>query len=166
MIEVKKATVKDALDVVLTRQKAWDATYRGIYPDEAIDGFDLKWHITAEEHRLLNPDFLCYLVLDGQEPIGYVSYGIVRPGTWKDFCFRLHSLYLLPPYQKIGLGKKLFQMAQQACMTMGYTKMYLDCHPKNQNALDFYRHMGGTVANVDSGHQNPQEDSCTIEYIF
>lgn len=166
MIEIRKATEEDALTIIRTRQKAWDATYRGIYPDEVIDQFDWKWHLEAERRRLRNPNFQCYMVLDGESCVGYVSYGTVRAGTWKDFSFRLHSLYLLPPYQGNGLGKKIFTQVQEACKAMGCNKMFLDCHPDNHNALGFYRHMGGVITQVDSGHENRQEDTCTIEYYF
>ena len=166
MIEVRKASMEDAETIIFTRQKAWNATYRGIYPDEMIDDFDWDWHLEAEKRRLSNPNFHCSIVLDDDNCIGYVSYGTVRAGLWKDFSFRLHSLYLLPAYQGIGLGKRLFMMAQKACKEMGCDKMFLDCHPNNYNALGFYQHMGGIITQVDAGHENPQEDSCTIEYIF
>lgn len=166
MIEFRKAQGQDALTIVRTRQKAWNATYRGIYPDEAIDEFDYAWHWEMERRRLANPDFHCCLVMDGADCVGYFSYGKVRPGVWKDFSFRLHSLYILPPYQKAGLGKRIFLQIKEACLESGYGKMFLDCHPENRNALMFYQHMGGTIADMDAGHENPIEDTCTIEYYF
>ena len=166
MIELKRATAEDAFAIISTRQKAWDATYRGIYPDDVIDDFDWNWHLAAEQRRLNNPDFHCFLILDHQQPVGYVSYGRVSPGAWKDFTFRLHSFYLLPAYQHRGLGRKLFLLVKKACIEMGFHKMYLDCHPKNEQALGFYEHMGGIITNIDAGHENPMEDTCTIEYLF
>lgn len=166
MIEIRKATSEDALTIVITRQKAWDATYRGIYPVEMIDRFDWEWHLEAERRRLSNPNIHCFMVFDGETCVGYVSYGTVRPGVWKDFSFRLHSLYLLPPYQGTGLGKKLFVQVQEACREIGCSKMFLDCHPDNHKALDFYRHMGGVITQVDGKHENPQEDTCKIEFDF
>lgn len=166
MIEVRKASLEDAGTIVSTRQKVWDATYRGIYPDEMIDAFDWKRHLEAEQCRLSNPNFQCYMVLDGKHCVGYLSYGRIHPGLWKDFAFRLHSLYLLPPYQGKGLGKQLFLQARDACRDMGYGKMFLDCHPDNTKALQFYMRMGGIAAFTDGGHENPQEDTCTLEFDF
>ena len=166
MIEFRKAQGQDALTIIQTRQKAWDATYRGIYPDEAIDEFDYEWHLKMERKRLEKPNFHCFLILDGADCIGYFSYGTVRQGTWKDFRFRLHSFYILPAYQKTGLGRKIFQQIRQACLDAGYDRMYLDCHPDNRNALGFYQHMGGTITDIDAGHENRMEDTCTVEYFF
>ena len=162
----QKAVPDDAKTIIETRQKAWDATYHGIYPDEMIDDFDWDWHLKAERRRLSNPAFYCCMIYDDEKCVGYFSYGTIRPGTWKDFSFRLHSLYLLPAYQGMGIGRGIFEQVREACIASGNTKMFLDCHPMNQNALAFYRHMGGAVAQVDSGHENPQEDTCTIEFYF
>ena len=41
-VTFKKAEPTDAPLLAATRQKAWAATYRGIYPDEMIDQYDLE----------------------------------------------------------------------------------------------------------------------------
>ena len=166
MIEFRKAEVSDALTIVQTRQKVWDTTYRGIYPDKEIDEFDYNWHLKAEQTRLSNPKFHCHMVMDDGVCVGYFSYGKVTPGTWKDFSFRLHSLYLLPEYQGRGMGRRIFEQIKDICLSCGYEEMFLDYHPANENALAFYRHMGGLITDVDAGHENPMEDCCTIEYHF
>lgn len=161
VIEFCITTAEDAALIVRTRQKAWDATYRGIYPDEEIDSFDFQRHIQMEIRRQNDPDYHSYTVMDGEVCVGYFAFGPVG-----DMRFRLHSLYLLPRAQKQGLGHQIFRFVQEACLSMGYDSIHLDCHPKNQNALSFYQHMGGIVANIDAGHDNPQEDSCTITFKF
>ena len=166
MVEFRKARCDDAHTIIVTRKKCWDATYRGIYPDEAIDEFDFAWHLKAEQRRLSNPDFHCWMVLDEGKCVGYFSCGPVSPGNWKDFGFRLHSLYLLPKYQNRGLGRRIFEQVKAFCIKSGFDKLYLDCHPENQNALAFYQHVGGVIIYMDAGHENKQEDSCTIEFRF
>ena len=159
MIHFHKAVPENALTIIETRQKCWDATYRGIYPDDVIDNFDYAWHLRAEQKRLSNPNFHCWMVMDDMTCAGYVSCGPVKDGR-----FRLHSLYLLPAYQKKGLGRRMFEMVKAFCKESGYSQLHLDCHPENKNALAFYQHMGGIVSVFDTGHENKQEDSCTIEY--
>ena len=166
MIEFRRASIEDAALIAATRKKAWDATYRGIYPDEMIDEFDLSRHKVREEDRLKNPNYHCWLVLDGDFCVGYFACGIIREGIWKDFRYRLHSLYLLPKYQGRGLGKKIFAQVRECCLDVGKGRMYLDCHPANEKALGFYCHMGGTITYTNSGHLNPCEDACHIEFDF
>ena len=159
-----RASREDTMEIIKLRRKVWDATYRGIYPDEMIDAFDYEWHLQAEQRRLANPDFHCFLVKDGNEAVGYFSYGKVASDYWKNYSFRLHSLYLLPEYQNRGIGKRIFQQAVHYCRELGYDKMCLDCHPDNHRALAFYLHMGGTIVQEDVGHENRQENGVTIGY--
>ena len=158
MVEFRKAGLQDALTIIRTRQKVWDATYRGIYPDDVIDHFDYDWHLQAEQNRLRNNNFHCFMVMDGSHCVGYYSYGPVRKR------FRMHSLYLLPAYRKNGLGRQIFEQVKSSAIEAGFDGMYLDCHPDNHNALGFYLHMGGIITDVDTGHENRQEDNCTVEY--
>ena len=165
-ITFRQTSLEDVITVVHLRQKVWDATYRGIYPDKMIDEFDYDWHLEAEKKRMRNPEFCCYLVLDGKEAVGYFSYGKISSDYWKNYCFRLHSLYLLPEYQRNGIGKAIFNHVGQACMKAGYDRMCLDCNPYNKNAMGFYLHMGGIIVQVDTGHENREEDGITIGYYL
>lgn len=61
MIEFRRGVSGDEMTIALTRQKAWAATYRGIFPDELIDRFDYAWHIERDEKRLGDPDFYALL---------------------------------------------------------------------------------------------------------
>lgn len=166
MIEFRRASQCDASLIAQTRQKVWAATYRGIYPDEMIDGFDLVQHTQRESDRLRNPNYHCFMVMDGPECAGYFAFGTIREGIWKNYIFRLHSLYLLPRYQGRGLGRKIFSLVQENCLAYGKGRMYLDCHPANEKALGFYRRMGGVITYTNTGHCNPCEDECHMEFDF
>lgn len=95
---IRRAAVTDAELLAETRRSAWDATYRGIYPDAWIDEYDLAEQTQRERARLEQTDYMAYLVMDGGQCAGYFSYGAASHGGYKDFSFCLNSLYLLPPY--------------------------------------------------------------------
>lgn len=166
MLSLEKLTQERIPLLIKTRQRVWDATYRGIYPDEAIDQFDFLWHEQAESRRLKNPEYHCFLLMDEENCAGYIAFGNVFPAREDAPSFRLHSLYLLPDYQGAGLGRKLFDMTKVACRAAGKNRFSLDCHPDNKPALGFYTHMGGCVAKVGPRHENPMEDSCTFEFYI
>ena len=166
MIDFKQATATEALTVAKARHASWASTYRGIYPDEMIDDFDYRWHVQKECARLMNPNYFCYLVMDGDRCVGYFSFGTVCPGTWKDFSFRLHSLYLHPEYQGRGIGRRIFAFVQEECVKRGFDKLFLNCHPDNYTGIGFYKHMGGIVTDIDFGTGKPEEFGCTLEFFF
>ena len=43
-IDFVPAKTGDAAAISALRQRIWDTTYRGIYPDAVIDGFNYGWH--------------------------------------------------------------------------------------------------------------------------
>lgn len=165
-IVLRRATQDDAMTLAQTRQQVWEATYRGIYPDAAIDCFDFQWHAQEERRRLSRWEYDCELILDGEACVGYVAWGTRKEDAWRDFTFRLNSLYLLPEYQGVGLGRWLLNQVRAACRDQGCRKFYLDCHPANKKALGFYQHMGGVVTRVKARHHNPMEDSCIVEFYL
>ncbi len=160
-----RAAPEHAPMLATLRQKAWAATYRGIYPDEMIDRFDFSWHIARETKNLQNPDIFTWFILEGGEYQGYVTYIIKKEPIWLDYHVRLFSLYLLPPLQGRGLGRSILEYVKQECRSHGFTKLYVSCAPQNLPAMGFYHHMGGTIVRSDVGNGNPQEDSVEFEFI-
>ena len=120
---IRRAVVTDAELLAETRRSAWDATYRGIYPDAWIDEYD-----------------------------------------YKDFSFCLNSLYLLPPYQHMGLGRRIFAQVRQAARERKLDSFFCGCNVHNLPARRFYEKMGGVVGEIDDGHENLAEDQMYFEF--
>ena len=85
MVEFHVAEEKDAPILAAIRRKAWDATYRGIYPDEMIDCYDLARFTVRDEKRIANPENKVWLVMDGADCVGYLVVGPCGFGRYKDF---------------------------------------------------------------------------------
>ncbi len=162
MIELRRATSVDALTIATTRQKVWDETYRGIYPNDVIDHFDYAWHTKRDRARIEKDGIEVWMVLDGNACVGYYTYGDVCG----DGTFWLMSLYLRRSHQCRGLGRQIFE---QICMDgrkKGHKSMRLQCSQHNLDAQSFYVQMGGVITFIDGGHENRQEDICEIEFTL
>ena len=48
-VEFRRASPEDARLLAETRRRAWDTTYRGIYPDAMIDEYDLEAHTARDK---------------------------------------------------------------------------------------------------------------------
>lgn len=155
----RPASACDARLWAETRQRAWSATYRGIYPDSWIDQYDYAGKEQFDAGRLADPNIFSFLVMDGETCAGYFSYGPVAAGA-----FYLRSLYLLPEYQGRGLGRRIFAHLRAACFRLGYPGFYCHCNAHNTPARGFYAHMGGILVSIDGGHKNKAEDQCRYEF--
>ena len=65
-----EASEEDVPSIIALRQRIWDTTYRGIYPDSMIDSFDWDWHREMELLRVHHPAYSVYLVRKDRQDIG------------------------------------------------------------------------------------------------
>ena len=157
MIKLVKASAADAPVIAATRQLVWDQTYRGIYPDETIDSYDLAFYPDRDRRRMEEPDQHYYLFMDENRCVGYFSYGPYHYGQYKDFQVCLNNLYILDGYKGNGLGKQAFSVLREYCRNLGLDKFFCGCNANNHPAIGFYRHMGG-VQGDDADWTLPKAD--------
>ncbi len=157
-IDFVPAKANDAAAISTLRQRIWDTTYRGIYPDAVIDDFDHDWHQQRDLRKITDSSFTVYLIRDGEENIGYFMFQDTGAGVW------LRSLYVLREYQHRGIGKLAFSIITDYCRKKRISRFACDCNPHNENAMRFYQRMGGVVIKTDTGHENRQEDGVTFEF--
>ena len=166
MVEFRLARPDDAPILTATRQKVWDATYRGIYPDEMIDDYAFETHLARDGKRIADPRNTVWLAMDGDNCVGYLYVGPCGYGQYKDFDFCLNSLYFLPPYQGKGLGRAAFELAAAECRRRGFDKFFCGCSAYNHRARGFYEHMGGVLGAQSVGHGNRAQDLVYYEFCL
>ena len=159
VIRFQRAVPADTACLTAARKKVWASTYRGIYPDSMIDQYDWEFHMAKDRKKLEDPSLHTFLVMDGDKCVGYFSYGPDREGA---FC--LYSAYLLPAYQRKGLGRAMLAQAAAACRAQGYSIFYNHCNQHNAPARRFYEAMGGVLTWCSDVHENRSEDQCRYDY--
>ena len=162
----RRAGPADAPLLTTARRKVWDATYRGIYPDEMIDDYAFASHLARDEKRIADPRNTVWLAMDGEDCVGYFYVGPCGYGQYKDFDFCLNSLYFLPTYQGIGLGRTAFEMTVSECRRRGFDRFFCGCSAHNHKARGFYEHMGGVLGAQRLGHENRSEDLVYYEFFL
>ena len=162
----REAVLSDAPVLTETRRKAWDATYRGIYPDEMIDNYDFAYYLARDEKRIADSEQLVFLLMDGDACGGYLCIGSPSYGAYKDFGFCLNALYLLPAYQGRGFGRQAFAITAAECRRRGFQKFFCGCNAHNHKARNFYGHMGGHLGAARLGHLNPAMDQVYFEFTL
>ncbi len=166
MIGFRKATPEDAVLLAAMRKLVWAETYRGIYPDEMIDHYDTDAFAQRDRRRMEDPAQHYYLAYDGENCIGYFSYGPCNYGSYKDFDLCLNSLYFRKSHQRMGLGRQAFDRLRQYAREQGIRKFFCGCSLHNGSARAFYKKMGGVLASEHGGHENKAEDLCYYEFYL
>ncbi len=156
-VEFVRACESDASIIARMRQRVWQSTYRGIYPNDMIDGFDYKWHAERDAMRIGSTAYDVYLIRCDGENAGYMI-------LCKKSGLLLQSLYVLREYQKLGIGRCAFEYLKEYCVQNGYSEFICHCQPQNMNALRFYQKMGGVKIGEDIGNEESWQDSVILEF--
>ena len=157
-LEFYPAAVEDTQTWGRLRRAAWDATYRGIYPDGMIDQFDFSWHLQKDTAKLLSPEYHVFFVRLHGKDVGYLAFRHHGSGV------TLNSLYLLPEAQHRGIGRIALERVGSYCREQCLSTFRLQCNPWNQNAMGFYKAMGGTIIQQDCGHAEKLHDGVWFEF--
>ncbi len=83
---IRRATVEDAAAIARVRVDTWRSAYRGILPDELLDGLDpaesaVRWRRGLET---LNPDRVAYVADAGGAIVGFASLAPILIWTLRD----------------------------------------------------------------------------------
>lgn len=146
--KIRLATISDSHTLAPLKQKVWETTYRGIYPDEKLDNYNIEEQTNKFKKIIENEKINLYVVEVNNSIVGYMSCGEpMRP--FQDYEQEIGLLYIMKEHQGNGIGKKLFLMAYEDIKKKGYHKFFISCNKYNKNAQKFYEAMGGKVVEVD-----------------
>lgn len=138
-LSLRRAFEKDIPLIRDLSLKVWPQTYATILSSEQI-AYMLEMMYSERslaQQMKEKHDFL--IVSDGNEPIGFASYSLVEPGTYK-----LHKIYILPQIQGKGAGKFVIRELLGAIARKGGLRLQLNVN-RNNKARDFYEKMGFKV---------------------
>ncbi|WP_337184912.1 GNAT family N-acetyltransferase [Shinella sp.] len=138
MFFVRTATERDLAKVSALLAETWHATYDALYGADKVSEITARWHsVPALKARLERKDSEFVVADDGRElaGMGYVAMSKDRPKT-----ALLHQLYVLPRYQRQGIGRDMF--AELETCFPDADAMMLEVDPRNDAAVAFYRAHG------------------------
>jgi ribosomal protein S18 acetylase RimI-like enzyme len=143
LIAMRKARAGDCEALAAIHEQAWRSTYQGLIPHLHLERMIARRGPGWWRRQLERGARLKLVAFDGV-PQGYVSFGEAR-GPWPWPAGEIFELYLSPPFQGIGLGKRLFNAARQSLREEDLRKLVVWALEDNRMACEFYAHLGGRV---------------------
>jgi len=148
LVSIRHAKPDDAPGLSRVFEAAWREAYTGIIPGITLEKMlsrrgERWWRSTVTRGRPL-------VVLDiGQGIAGYASYGRCRDRSLPADG-EIDEIYLLPEYQGIGLGRRLFKAVLNDLRHSDLSRVAVWALAENERACAFYEGMGGrSVARVE-----------------
>lgn len=103
---IRPARSSDADSIARIYVESWRDTYRGILPQDYLDGLGVEKVAGTVRRVLSSRQTLCLIAEDDRGAVGYISAG---PERGQDPIYRseIYELYLLPEAQRQRLGRQL-----------------------------------------------------------
>jgi ribosomal protein S18 acetylase RimI-like enzyme len=143
-IVVRHARLQDAPSIARIHVEAWRAAYRGLVPDEVLDGLSVKqreqlWRqmLAADKGRLV------FVAGGGDEIAGFC--GAVTPARGTDAgegIAEIGAIYVSPCCWRTGLGRALMEAAVAELRAGGWRSLQLWVLAGNDRAKQFYERLG------------------------
>ena len=165
MVKFQSVAIEEIPTLVRMRFETRVETYSEIYPREWIEGFDFE--ASEERFRGIATDpeqRLCFMIVNG-ERAGYLCFGRELEKTMPENSICINMLYLLRAYQRRGIGSLALEYVRNYCSEIGRDRFYNGCNMHNENAMRFYRAMGGVIYAEYGGHENRALDQAVFEHF-
>lgn len=146
-MKVRPATPADGDAIGRVQVETWRAAYRGLMPDEVIEGFDL-----AHRQRLWReglgrdprPGSATLVAEVEGEVVGFASVGRSRDEE-AHIEGELYAIYLHPSCWDRGIGRALLERAEESMRRSGFERALLWVLEGNERGERFYRRAGWTA---------------------
>ena len=148
-IEIRPATADDVPQIARVHVEAWQGSFDGLAPDDYLNSLSIERREQVFAERLSEPS---YKLLVADEPnrgvVGFIDFGTPDFENY-GYQARVYSFYLLPEFQRMGLGARLFENCFRTMAADGYASMCLDTLEMSPYR-GFYEKHGGKVVARDS----------------
>ena len=131
--------------------RAWQATYRGLMPDDYLDGLvpadrAPMWASAIEQPR---PGQILLVVESDGSVLGFAAAGPEGGQSGPTGSGELYAINLDPGSWGRGLGRTLLRAVETSLLNAGFTDAVLWVHPANQRAIAFYRAAGWVSEGIE-----------------
>ena len=163
MIKIRDAIIEDCDGIGLVTVSASHSVFIGAIAEELID-FSwtpeisaANWRKSLSENTNRGQRFL--VAEEDHRILGFVWTKPWAATTGFEAC--IQGLYVLPTFQRHGIGRQLIAYAAAELMQLNLKKLEIACVVENPSC-DFYRHIGG----VEIGRRPVKVDRYDTEEII
>jgi len=140
-IGVRRAEQSDAEAITRVHDAAWRYAYDGIIPAPELARIIARRGPRWWDRAIRRGTAILVMEVGG-EICGYATFG---PNRARNLAQKgeVYEIYLLPEYQGIGLGTRLFLSARKELARFGFGSVVVWALADNDNACRFYLNAGG-----------------------
>lgn len=144
---IRRAVPDDAAAIARVHVRTWQAAYRGLLPDQLLDGLDaeLEGRTSWWRRRIADAGGRGQVQLvaeHGSVVVGFVAFGPPEDEPRDARVGQVYAIYVDPEHWGDGHGRALFAAAEGGLAEAGFTEATLWVLATNVRARRFYEIAG------------------------
>ncbi len=143
-IEIIRPELEHSFDMAHIHVRTWQFAYHNLLDKKFLQELSVTEQAEKWSRRLIDADssFIIFAATVKKKIIGYIFGG--RPQYKEDnrYDCEIYAFYVLPEYQGLGVGKKLFKTFTTEAINRGYKHGCIWCLDGNPTE-GFYKHTNG-----------------------
>lgn len=137
----RKATTADIPSIIEVQKQTWWVTYEPIIGKEQCDYmFEIQYAESSLTHQMEEEGHQFILLLNNETICGFASLSRISDKG----AYKLHKIYVTPPYQGSGGGRFLLKAAENLVRELGGSELKLNVNRMNP-ARHFYERAGYSI---------------------
>jgi ribosomal protein S18 acetylase RimI-like enzyme len=141
-VEIREATYSDAETIARIHVLSWQAAYRGIMPDEFLEGLSVEARSSMWQKSLQIGKLKVLLAYSDEVVVGWIAFGACRDTDKDETWAEVEALYVLPKFWRRGIGERLSNSARASLREAGFSFVALWVLSENHRARGFYHRIG------------------------
>lgn len=143
----RRAVPEDSREIATVQVKSWRATYFDLLPESFLAGLQPDHREPFWRRFILHKadEQAVFVALSPQAGVVGFAAGGQENGSLVDVSGEIFSLYLLPDFQRRGIGRKLFQTTARFLWKRGHRR-FAAWVLRDNPCRRFYQKMGGQPA--------------------
>jgi ribosomal protein S18 acetylase RimI-like enzyme len=155
VVEVRQAVPEDASAIAAVHVGSWQAAYRGLLPDELLDGLSAAQREVTWREAMTGdaPPAVYVAVVDGAV-VGFCA--VAAPGRDSDVgddTAEIGAIYVDPGLWRTGVGRALMDVALRDLRADGWRWVTLWVLAENEPAREFYARFGFEPDGAELTHE-------------
>ena len=155
-MKLRTADVNDARAIAEVHVLAWQHTYRGLLPQDFLDGLSIERREAMWSSSLATGEKSTLIAEVNDRIVGFSAFGRCRDDDAQSTDYEIWAIYVAPDHWSTGVGRLLWLKSRDAMVVQGANRISLWVMAGNERAIRFYTAAGfqqepGSVKMVEVG---------------
>lgn len=164
MITIRKAYPTDAYTLIQIQDFVWKKEFYDVLPNGILMEMNKKIEQrVAHLKQQIEENNRIFVALDDDKIIGYVFYARTSNVVY-NAAAEIRSIYILPKYQRQGVGTNLMQQVIQEIKKLGFASLIVYC-PIPSNCVSFFLKLKGEKRELASQNMHGYHVVCDLIFF-